>query len=185
MQMAFRFAAAMVFVAVAGCANENTTPRDSVVVSVSAYGPDNFGQHKHGVGARYDVRADGRTPLAFPPMDLRACNASNTACALGYGVIDGSAEIVSTSETNATVTIHLKYQVGRSYSFDSNGQRFKQEVPSDVQALQANQVISKHIELAYGEVVRLPLQYGVEVALCAMKKTAGELTPDRRVCQER
>ena len=186
MQMALRFAAAMVFVAVAGCANENTTPRDSVVVSVSAYGPDNFGLHKHGVGASYDVRdTDSRTPLAFPPMDLRACNASNTACALGYGVIDGFAEVVSTNATDATVTINLKYQVGRSYSFDANGQRFKQEVPSDVQALQANQVISKHYELAYGEVVRLPLQYGVEVALCAMKKTAGELTPDRRVCQER
>lgn len=67
MQMALRFAAAMVFVAVAGCANENTTPRDSVVVSVSAYGPDNFGLHKHGVGASYDVRdTDSRTPLAFP-----------------------------------------------------------------------------------------------------------------------
>ncbi len=184
MQMSFRFAAAMAIATVAGCANENITPRDSVVVSISAYGPDNFGVHEHGVGARYDVEdGAGGTPLAFPPMDLRVCNASNTECALGIGVIDGSAVIASTSETSATVTINLKYQVGRSYSFDSNGQRYKQEVPADIKALNAHQVISKKIEVAYGAVVRLPLQYGVEVALCAMKQSAGEFTPDRNVCQ--
>lgn len=183
MQKAFRFAAVFIFAAVAGCAGETSTPRDSVVVSVSAYGPDNFGLHKHGVGAQYYVRgSEGRKSLAYPPMDLRECNASKTECALGIGVINGTAEIVSTSETSATMAINFKYQVGRSYSFDANGHKVKQEVPPDVQALQASQVISKRIEVAYGEVVRLPLQYGVEVALCAQKQAADEIVPDRSVC---
>lgn len=185
MQKAFRFAAVLAFAAVAGCASQHTAPKDSVLVSVSAFGPDNSGQHKHGVGARFDVReGGGETPLAYPPMDLRECNSSNTACALGYGAINGTAEVVSTSETGAVVALNLKYQVGRSYSFSANGQQLKHELSPDVKALQDSQVISKHIELAYGKVVGVPLHYGVEVALCAQKLAPGEILPDRSVCQQ-
>lgn len=59
----------------------------------------------------------------------------------------------------------------------------RQQVPADVQALQAHQVISKQIEVAYGEVVHLPLQYGVDVAVCAQKHAAGEFMPDRSICK--
>jgi hypothetical protein len=184
MQKGFRFAVLIAVVMVAGCAGGTTTPRDSTVVTVSAYGPDISGQHEHGIGARLDVRETGEaTSLAYPPMELRECNQSKTSCALGIGVIGGTAEIVSTNATSATLAIHLSYQVGRSYSFNANGQQFKQQVPPDVQALQANQVISKHIEVAYGEVVHLPLQYGVDVAVCAQKHAAGEIMPDRSVCK--
>ena len=184
MQICFRFAALFAFAVVAGCAGGTTTPRDTTVVTVSAYGPDMSGQHEHGVGGRLDIRESGEaTTLSYPPMELRSCNQSRTACSLGIGVIDGTAEIISASATSATVAINLNYQVGRSYSFNANGKQFKQEVPPDVQALQANQVITKKIEVAYGEVVHLPLPYGVDVAVCAQKHRAGELMPDRSVCQ--
>ncbi|SDS08894.1 hypothetical protein SAMN05216598_0476 [Pseudomonas asplenii] len=185
MQMVFGFAALCAFAMVAGCAGEKSVPRDSAVVTVSAYGPDLFGQHAHGVGGRLDVResSGGATKLSYPPMDVRACNQSNTTCSLGIGVIDGTAEIISSSATGATVAINLNYQVGRNYSFNANGQQLKLAVPTDVQALQANQAISKKIEVAYGEVVHLPLPFGVDVAVCAQKHNAGEIMPDRSVCQ--
>ncbi|TPG88272.1 hypothetical protein EAH72_33490 [Pseudomonas caspiana] len=184
MQMGFRFAALFAFAVVAGCAGGTSAPRDTTVVTVSAYGPDMSGQHEHGVGGRLDVRESGEaTTLSYPPMELRACNQSRTACSLGIGVIDGTAEIIKASATSATVAINLNYQVGRKYSFNANGQQFKQEVPPDVQALQGNQVIAKRIEVAYGEVVHLPLPYGVDVAVCAQKHRAGEMMPDRSVCQ--
>ena len=184
MQMGFRFAASFAVVMVAGCAVGTTTPKYSTVVTVSAYGPDIFGQHEHGVGGQWDVRESSgeATPLSYPPMDLRACNQSMTECALGFGVIKGTAQIISQNATSATVALNLTYQVGRSYSYDDNGQQFKREVPADVQALQANQVIAKRVEVAYGEVVHLPLPYGVDVALCAQKHRAGELMLDRSVC---
>lgn len=185
MQIGIRFAALVAFVVVAGCAGGKSVPRDSAVVTVSAYGPDMTGQHVHGVGGRLDVQESSReaTRLSYPPMDLRACNQTKTACSLGIGVIDGTAEIISASATSATVAINLNYQVGRSYSFNANGQQFKQEVPPNVQALQANEVIAKKIEVAYGEVVHLPLPFGVDVAVCAQKHRAGEVMPDRSVCQ--
>lgn len=185
MQMGFRFVAISAFAVIAGCAGGKSVQRDSAVVTVSAYGPDPFGQHAHGVGARLDVResSEGVTKLSYPPMDLRACNQSNTVCSTGIGVVDGTAEIISSSATSATVAIDLNYQVGRSYSFNANGQQFKQEVPPDVQALQANQVISKKIEVAYGEIVHLPLPFGVDIAVCAQKHSSGEIMPDRSVCQ--
>lgn len=185
MQMGFRFAALCAFAAVAGCAGEKSVPKDLAVVTVSAYGPDLFGQHAHGVGGSLDVRESsvGATNLSYPPMDVRACNQSNTTCSLGIGVVDGTAEIISSSATGATVAIDLNYQVGRNYSFNANGQQLKLEVPSDVQALRASQVISKRIEVAYGEVVHLPLLFGVDVAVCAQKYNAGEIMSDRSVCQ--
>lgn len=104
MQMGFRFAAMFAFVVVAGCAGGTTASRDTAVVTVSAYGPDMSGQHEHGVGARLDVRESREaTSLAYPPMELRECNQSRTACALGIGVISGAAKIVSTSATSATL----------------------------------------------------------------------------------
>jgi hypothetical protein len=186
MQMGFGFAALCAFAMVAGCAGEKSVPRESAVVTVSAYGPDLFGQHVHGVGGRLDVResSKGATKLSYPPMDVRACNQSNTTCSLGIAMIDGTAEIISSSPTGATVAINLNYQVGRNYSFNTNGQQLKLAVPSDVQALQASQVISKQIEVAYGEVMHLPLPYGVDVAVCAAKPNAGEFIPDPRICQE-
>lgn len=185
MQMGFRFAALFAVVMVAGCAGGTTTPKDAAVVTVSAYGPDISGQHEHGVGGRLDVRESSgeATHLSFPAMELRACNPSKTECSLGIGVIKGTAEIISQNATSAIVAINLNFQVGRSYSFNAKGQQYKQEVPADVQALQANQVIAKRIEVAYGEVVHLPLPYGVEVSVCAQKHRAGELMPDRSVCQ--
>lgn len=183
MKKDLRFAALLSVAIVAGCAGGTTTPRDSAVFTVSAYGPDMSGQHKHGTGARLNVReTGGATSLSYPPMDLRECNHSMTACALGIGVIAGTAEVISTSATSATLAIHLNYQVGRSYSVIVNGQQFNQQIPLDVQALQTSQVISKHIEVAYGEVVHLPLQFGVDVAVCAQKHVAGEIMPDRDVC---
>ncbi|WP_223508805.1 MULTISPECIES: hypothetical protein [unclassified Pseudomonas] len=116
-------------------------------------------------------------------MEVRECNQSNTACSLGFGVVDGTAEIISENETGATVAINLNYRVGRSYLFNENGLPRRREVPPDVQALQANQVIAKRIVVAYGEVVHLPLQYGVDVAVCAQKHRAGEVMPDRSVCK--
>lgn len=184
MQNGFRFAVLIAVVMVAGCAGETTTPRDSTVVTVSAYGPDISGQHEHGVGGRLDVReTDEAKTLAFPPMELRECNQSMTACALGIGVINGTAEIISTNANSATLAINLKYQVGRRYAFDANGQQYRQQIPPDVQALQASQVISRHIEVAYGEVQHIPLQYGVDVAVRAQKHAAGEIMPDRSVCK--
>lgn len=184
MQKVFRFAALFVFAIVAGCAGGTTAPSDSAFVTVSAYGPDMSGQHEHGVGGRLDVLESGAaTTLSYPPMELRACNQSMTACSLGIGVINGTAEITSSSATGATVAINLNYQVGRSYSFNANGQQFKTEIPTDVQALQANQVITKKLEVAYGEVVHLALPYGVDVAVCAQKHTAGDIVPDRSECQ--
>lgn len=160
-------------------------PRDSTVVTVSAYGPNLFDQHEHGVWARLDVRDSsvGATKLSYPPIDVRDCNQSKTACSMGIGVIDGTAEIISASSTSATVAINLNCQVGRSYSLNANGQQFKQEGSPDVQVLQAHQVIAKKIEVAYGEVVHLPLPFGVDVALCAQKYLAGEMMPERSVCQ--
>jgi hypothetical protein len=116
-------------------------------------------------------------------MELRECNESRTACALGIGVIKGTAKIISTSASSATLAISLSYQVGRSYSYNANGQQYSQQIPPDVQALQASQVISRHIEVAYGEVQHIPLQYGVDVAVCAQKHAAGEIMPDRSVCK--
>jgi hypothetical protein len=181
MQIGFRFAALCAFAVVAGCAGEKSFPRDSAVVTVSAYGPDLFGQHVHGPGGRVDVResSGGATNLRYSPMDLRTCNQSNTACSLGIGVVDGTAEIISSSATGATVAINLNYQVGRDYSFNANGQQLTLAVPSDVQALQVNQVISKKIEVSYGEVVHLPLPFGVDVAICAQKHNTGEIMSDR------
>jgi hypothetical protein len=98
-------------------------------------------------------------------------------------VVEGTANIISTSATSTTVAINLYYQVGRSYSFNHKGQQFKQEIPSDVESLQANQMISKNIEVAYGEVVHLPLAYGADVAVCAQKHNTAEIMPDRSVCQ--
>ena len=184
MQMGFRFAAMFAFVVVAGCAGGTIASRDTAVVTVSAYGPDMSGQHEHGVGARLDVRESREaTSLAYPPMELRECNQSRTACALGIGVISGAAKIDSTSATSATLEINLKYQVGRSYSYNANGQQYSQQIPADVQALQASQVISKQIEVVYGEVQHLPLPYGVDVAVCAQTLSAGEVIPDRSACQ--
>jgi len=185
MQMCFRFAAMFAFAAIAGCAGGKSVTRDSAVVTVSAYSPDPFGQHAHGVGGRLDVResSGGATQLSYPPMALRACNQSNTACSMGIGVVDGTAEIISSSATSAIVVINLNYQVGRSYSFNANGHQFKQEVPPDAQALQAQQVISKKLEVAYGEIVHLSLPFGVDVAVCAQKHNVGEIMPDRSVCQ--
>jgi capsular polysaccharide biosynthesis protein len=116
-------------------------------------------------------------------MEVRACNQSRTACSLGFGVVDGSAEIISSSPTAATVAIDLNYQVGRSYSHIVNGQEFRQEVPADIQALQGSQQISKRIEVAYGEVAHIQLPYGVDVAVCAQKQNASEIVLDRSVCQ--
>nr|WP_260410170.1 hypothetical protein [Pseudomonas cichorii] len=99
-------------------------------------------------------------------------------------MINGTAEVVSTSGTSATVALSLKYQVGRSYSFNVNGQLLKREVSPDVTALQDSQTILKHIEVGYGEVVRVPLRYGVEVALCAQKLAPDDILPDWSVCQE-
>lgn len=185
MQKGFRYAALFAVVVVSGCAGVTSAPKEATVVTVSAYGPDMTGQHEHGVGGRLDVReSSGKaTSLSYPAMELRACNPTKTECALGIGVIEGTAEIVSKNETSATVALNLNYQVGRTYSFNVNGQQFKQEVPADVQALQANQVIAKRIEVAYGEVVHLPLPYGVDVAVCAQKHRADDLIPDRSVCQ--
>ena len=81
------------------------------------------------------------------------------------------------------MAINLSYQVGRSYSFNADSQQRKLQVRSDVQALQANQVISKKIEVAYGEVMHLPLPFGVDVAVCAQKHNACGIMPDRSVCQ--
>lgn len=97
-------------------------------------------------------------------------------------MIKGTAEIISQNATSATVALNLSYQVGCSYSFNANGQQFKQEVSADVQALHANQVIAKSIEVSYGEVTHLPLSYGVDVAVCAQKHREGEPMPDRSVC---
>lgn len=74
-------------------------------------------------------------------------------------------------------------KVGHKYSFNANSHQIRQEVSPDVQALQASQVISKKIELAYGEVVHLPLTYGVDVAVCAQKHNAAEIMSDRSECQ--
>lgn len=186
MQMGFRFAALFAFAVVAGCAGGKSVPRDAAVVTISTYGPDLFGHNKHGEGGDWDVRGGtGRaTPLGYPPMDVRECNQSKTACSLGIGVVDGTAEVISENDTGATVEINLNYRVARSYSFNVNGRQNKREVPPGVQALQANQVIAKKIEVAYGEVVHLKLPYGVDVAVCAQKLSAGEMIPDRRVCKE-
>jgi len=116
-------------------------------------------------------------------MSLRECNQSQTACALGIGVVNGAAQVISSSTTGATISLDITYKVGRSYSLNANGHTYKQEIPPDVQALQGHEVISKTIEVAYGEVVHLPLPYGVDVAVCAQKHYAGEITPDRSVCQ--
>ncbi|GFM78518.1 hypothetical protein PSCICM_43370 [Pseudomonas cichorii] len=185
MHMGFRFFAVFAYVVIAGCTGGKAVPRDTAVVTVSAYGPDLFGKHSHGVGGRLDVleSSEGVTELSYPPMDLRSCNESNTACSLGIGVVNGSAQIISSNATGATLAINLNYQVGRSYSLNVNGHTFKQEIPPDVQTLHANQTISKRIEVAYGEVVHLPLPHGVDVAVCAQKHYAGEIMPDRSVCQ--
>lgn len=182
MQMGFRFAAFFAFALIAGCAGGKPVARDAAVVTVSAYGPDLFGKHEHGVGGRLEVREGVASQLSYPPMDVRSCNQSNTSCSLGIGVVDGNAEIISASATGATVAVNLNYRVSRSYSADSNGQRFKLEIPSDVQALQANHVISKTINVAYGEIVHLPLPFGVDVAVCAQNQIAGKIIPDRNVC---
>lgn len=184
MQVVIRCSALLAFAFVAGCTGGQSIPQDLAVVTVSAYGPDLFGQHSHGVGGRSDVMASSRKPtnLSYPPMDLRVCNQSKTACALGIGSIDGTAQVVSSTATGVTVSLNLNYQVGRSYSFNGNSHQFKQEIPPDIQALQGHEVISKTINVAYGEVVHLPLPYGVDVAVCAQKHYAGEIMPDRSVC---
>lgn len=115
-------------------------------------------------------------------MGLRVCNQSKTACALGIRSVEGTAQIVSSTATGVTVSLNLNYQVGRSYSFDGKSHQFKQEIPPDIQALQGHEVISKSINVAYGEVVHLPLPYGVVVAVCAQKQYAGEIMPDHSVC---
>lgn len=185
MHAVVRCASLLAFVVVAGCAGGKSIEKESAVVTVSAYGPDLFGQQSRGTGGSWDVRetSRGATPLSFPAMEVRACNQSRTACSLGFGVVDGSAEIISSSPTAATVAINLNYQVGRSYSHIVNGQEIKQEVPADIQALQGNQQISKRIEVAYGEVAHIQLPYGVDVAICAQRQNAGEIVLDRSVCQ--
>ncbi|KRP87435.1 hypothetical protein TX25_26100 [Pseudomonas lactis] len=154
-------------------------------MTVSAYGPDLFGQQSRGTGGSWDVRetSRGATPLSFPAMEVRACNQSRTACSLGFGVVDGSAEIISSSPTAATVAINLNYQVGRTYTHVVNGQEIKQEVPADIQALQVSQQVTKRIEVAFGDVAHIQLPYGVDVAVCAQKQNIGEIVPDRSVCQ--
>ncbi|SBW84040.1 hypothetical protein PVE_R2G0010 [Pseudomonas veronii 1YdBTEX2] len=185
MHAVVRCASLLAVAVVAGCAGGKSVEKESAVVTVSAYGPDLFGQHSRGAGGSWDVRETtrGATPLSFPAMEVRACNQSRTACSLGFGVVDGSAEIISSSPTAATVAIDLNYQVGRSYSHILNGQEFRQEVPADIQALQGSQQISKRIEVAYGEVAHIQLPYGVDVAVCAQKQNASEIVLDRSVCQ--
>lgn len=184
MHVVIRCSALLALAFVAGCAGGKSIQRDSAVVTVSAYGPDLFGKHAHGVGGRMDVKESSSEPtnLSYPPMDLRVCNQSKTACALGIGSVDGTAQVVSSTATGVTVSLNLNYQVGRSYSFNGNSHQFKQEIPPDIQALQGHEVISKTINVAYGEVVHLPLQYGVDVAVCAQKQYAGEIMPDRSAC---
>jgi len=185
MPVVIRCSALLALAFVAGCAGGKSIPRDSAVVTVSAYGPDLFGKHAHGVGGRLDIKESSSEPtkLSYPPMSLRECNQSQTACALGIGVVNGAAQVISSSTTGATISLDITYKVGRSYSLNANGHTYKQEIPPDVQALQGHEVISKTIEVAYGEVVHLPLPYGVDVAVCAQKHYAGEITPDRSVCQ--
>ncbi|CAI3793790.1 hypothetical protein GLGCALEP_00861 [Pseudomonas sp. MM221] len=186
MQVVIRCSALLAFAFVAGCTGGKSIPQDLAVVTVSAYGPDLFGQHSHGVGGRSDVMESSREPtnLSYPPMDLRVCNQSKTACALGIGSVDGTAQVVSSTATGVTVSLNLNYQVGRSYSFNGNSHQFKQEIPPDIQALQGHEVISKTINVAYGEVVHLPLPYGVDVAVCAQKQYAGEIMSDRSACHD-
>ncbi|RMM97263.1 hypothetical protein, partial [Pseudomonas savastanoi] len=185
MQSGFRFIAVLAYVVIAGCAGEKSVPRDSAVVTISAYGPDLFGQHAHGVGGRLDVleSSEGTTQLSYPPMDLRSCNQSKTDCSLGLGVVDGTAKVISSSAAGAKVAINLNYKVGRSYSINAYGYQSKQEIPSDVKALHANQIISKTIDVAYGEVLHMSLAYGVDVTVCAQKHYAGQLMPDRSACK--
>ncbi len=135
-------------------------------------------------GALGCPRVFGRTTqLSYPPMDLRSCNQSKTDCSLGLGVVDGTAKVISSSAAGAKVAINLNYKVGRSHSINANGYQSKQEIPSDVKALHANQIISKTIDVAYGEVLHMSLAYGVDVAVCAQKHYAGQLMPDRSVCK--
>lgn len=184
MQVVIRCSALLALAFVAGCAGGKSVPTDSAVVTVSVYGPDLFGKHANGVGGRLDVKESSREPtkLSYPPMDLRVCNQSKTSCALGIGVVDGTAQIVSSTATGVTVSLNLNYQAGRSYSSNGNSYQFKREIPPDIEALQSHEVIVKTIDVAYGEVVHLPLQYGVDVALCAQKQYAGEIMPDRSAC---
>lgn len=184
MQVVIRCSALLALAFVAGCAGGKYAPRDSAVVTVSAYGPDLFGKHAHGVGGRLDVKESSSEPteLSYPPMDLRVCNQSKTACALGLGTVEGTAQVVSSTTTGVTVSLNLNYQVERSYTFNGNSHQFQHEIPPDIQALQGHEVISKTINVAYGEVVHLPLPYGVDVAVCAQKHYAGEIMPDRSVC---
>ncbi|WP_238547548.1 MULTISPECIES: hypothetical protein [Pseudomonas] len=185
MHAVVRCASLLAFVVVAGCAGGKSIEKESAVVTVSAYGPDLFGQQSRGTGGSWDVRetSRGATPLSFPAMEVRACNQSRTACSLGFGVVDGSAEIISSSPTAATVAINLNYQVGRTYTHVVNGQEIKQEVPADIQALQVSQQVTKRIEVAFGDVAHIQLPYGVDVAVCAQKQNIGEIVPDRSVCQ--
>jgi hypothetical protein len=69
MQMGFRFAAVFFCAVIAGCAGGKSVPRDSAVVTVSAYGPDLFGQHTHGVGGTCmsKSRRKGQPTSAFHP----------------------------------------------------------------------------------------------------------------------
>lgn len=71
MQMGFRFAAFFAFALIAGCVGGKPVARDAAVVTVSAYGPDLFGKHEHGVGGRLEVREGVASQLSYPPMDAR------------------------------------------------------------------------------------------------------------------
>lgn len=184
MQVVIRCSAVLAFAFIAGCAGGKSAPRDLAVVTVSAYGPDLFGQHSHGTGGQWDVKESSKAPttLSYPPMDLRTCNQAKTACVWGIGVVEGTAQIVSSSARGATVSLNLTLQVGRSYSSNAVG-HLKMGIPPEVPALQGYEVFSKTIDVAYGEVVHLPLPYGVDVAVCAQKHYVEEITPDRSVCQ--
>lgn len=185
MHVVVRCASMLAFAVVAGCAGGNAIPNEKAMVTVSATAPDEFGLPRKGNGGRLSFLGVSQEsqPQVFPPMSLRVCNQTRTECALGKALIKGNVKFVSLSAKSATVTINLDYQVGRSQTVGDDTMQTKSSIPSDVQTLRANQVFSKTVELAYGEVRHVQLPFGVDVAVCASMPNGGEFLPGPRVCQ--
>ena len=185
MHVVVRCASMLAFAVVAGCAGGNAILNEKAMVTVSAIAPDEFGLPRKGNGGRLSFLGvpQESQPQIFPPMSLRVCNQTRTECALGKALIKGNVKFVSLSAKSATVTINLDYQVGRSQTVGDDTTKTTSSIPSDVQTLRANQVFSKTVELAYGEVRHVQLPFGVDVAVCAAMPNAGEFLPDPRVCQ--
>lgn len=172
-------ASALLGVACAPLAPDGTAPRIDVSVVNKLVWTNPMTGKSDGLRSAWPLAALRSHTEAFPLAQIKQCPqqpatqqpATQPATACNWGVLKASRTISGAVAAPDAVrlTLDLVQDIERHQQLQSTDSNAGMTIPADVAALSLHRELHQPLNLAYGQVQRIPLDAGVSYEICAQR----------------